>query len=55
MAIASAQSSEILSNANQLQGKEMQNSCSYFGTAFQLIDDLLDYSTKRATLSKRYR
>lgn len=41
---AAAQSSAILAGASQQQELAMQDYGRYLGTAFQLIDDLLDYS-----------
>lgn len=41
---AAAQSSAILANASEQQELAMQDYGRYLGTAFQLIDDLLDYS-----------
>ncbi|PII55384.1 octaprenyl diphosphate synthase [Serratia sp. OLHL2] len=49
---AAAQSSAILSGANAEQEKALQDYGRYLGTAFQLIDDLLDYSADSSTLGK---
>lgn len=49
---AAAQSSAILSGANALEEKALQDYGRYLGTAFQLIDDLLDYSSDGSTLGK---
>lgn len=49
---AAAQSSAILSGANQAEEKALQDYGRYLGTAFQLIDDLLDYSADGSTLGK---
>ncbi|MGP2603122.1 octaprenyl diphosphate synthase [Serratia ureilytica] len=49
---AAAQSSAILSGANSEQEKALQDYGRYLGTAFQLIDDLLDYSADGSTLGK---
>ncbi|NIG98269.1 MAG: octaprenyl diphosphate synthase [Serratia symbiotica] len=49
---AAAQSSAILSGANQAEEKALQDYGRYLGTAFQLIDDLLDYSANASTLGK---
>lgn len=49
---AAAQSSAILSGANAEQEKALQDYGRYLGTAFQLIDDLLDYSADGSTLGK---
>ncbi|NIG62355.1 MAG: octaprenyl diphosphate synthase [Serratia symbiotica] len=49
---AAAQSSAILSGANQAEEKALQDYGRYLGTAFQLIDDLLDYSANGSTLGK---
>ncbi|MGP2957485.1 octaprenyl diphosphate synthase, partial [Serratia bockelmannii] len=49
---AAAQSSAILSGASAEQEKALQDYGRYLGTAFQLIDDLLDYSADGSTLGK---
>ncbi|MBH3057281.1 octaprenyl diphosphate synthase [Serratia marcescens] len=49
---AAAQSSAILSGASAEQEHALQDYGRYLGTAFQLIDDLLDYSADGSTLGK---
>ncbi|KGT94497.1 octaprenyl diphosphate synthase [Erwinia typographi] len=49
---AAAQSSAILAEATPEQEKALQDYGRYIGTAFQLIDDLLDYSADGQTLGK---
>lgn len=49
---AAAQSSAILADASSEQEKALQDYGRYIGTAFQLIDDLLDYSADGKTLGK---
>ncbi|AOR60192.1 octaprenyl diphosphate synthase [Pectobacterium parmentieri] len=49
---AAAQSSSILAGATPGQEKALQDYGRYLGTAFQLIDDLLDYSADGKTLGK---
>ncbi len=49
---AAAQASAILAGASSEQEKALQNYGRYLGTAFQLIDDLLDYSADDKTLGK---
>lgn len=49
---AAAQSSAILSDASEAEEKALQDYGRYLGTAFQLIDDLLDYSADGSTLGK---
>ncbi|WP_338558686.1 octaprenyl diphosphate synthase [Erwinia sp. E_sp_B01_3] len=49
---AAAQSSAILASASEEQEKALQDYGRYIGTAFQLIDDLLDYSADGQTLGK---
>lgn len=49
---AAAQSSAILSGASEAEEKALQDYGRYLGTAFQLIDDLLDYSANGSTLGK---
>ncbi|HID8208204.1 TPA: octaprenyl diphosphate synthase [Serratia marcescens] len=49
---AAAQSSAILSGASTEQEQALQDYGRYLGTAFQLIDDLLDYSADGSTLGK---
>ncbi len=49
---AAAQSSAILAGATAAQEQALQDYGRYIGTAFQLIDDLLDYSADGKTLGK---
>ncbi|PKH25832.1 octaprenyl diphosphate synthase [Enterobacterales bacterium CwR94] len=49
---AAAQASAILAEATPAQEKALQDYGRYLGTAFQLIDDLLDYSADGETLGK---
>ncbi|EEP92608.1 octaprenyl diphosphate synthase [Yersinia kristensenii] len=49
---AASQSAAILSDATPEQELTLQNYGRYLGTAFQLIDDLLDYSSDGTTLGK---
>ncbi|NLU17573.1 MAG: octaprenyl diphosphate synthase [Serratia liquefaciens] len=49
---AAAQSSAILSDSSEAEEKALQDYGRYLGTAFQLIDDLLDYSADGSTLGK---
>ncbi|MBS0849610.1 octaprenyl diphosphate synthase [Citrobacter sp. JGM124] len=49
---AASQCSGILAGANEEQEKALQDYGRYLGTAFQLIDDLLDYSSDGQTLGK---
>lgn len=49
---AAAQSSAILASASPEQEKALQDYGRFIGTAFQLIDDLLDYSADGKTLGK---
>ncbi|URQ61240.1 octaprenyl diphosphate synthase [Pantoea alhagi] len=49
---AAAQSSGILADATEAQEQGLQDYGRYLGTAFQLIDDLLDYSADGQTLGK---
>ena len=49
---AASQSAAVLANANEEQELALQNYGRYLGTAFQLIDDLLDYSSDGTTLGK---
>lgn len=49
---AGAQCSGILAGATEEQEKALQDYGRYLGTAFQLIDDLLDYSADNQTLGK---
>lgn len=49
---AAAQSSAILAGAIKQQEQAFQNYGRYLGTAFQLIDDLLDYDADGQTLGK---
>ncbi|MEH2920508.1 octaprenyl diphosphate synthase [Samsonia erythrinae] len=49
---AAAQSSAILAGASPEQEKALLDYGRYLGTAFQLIDDLLDYSADGKTLGK---
>ncbi len=49
---AASQASAILAEATPAQEKAMQDYGRFLGTAFQLIDDLLDYSADGSTLGK---
>ncbi|WP_127957203.1 octaprenyl diphosphate synthase [Serratia microhaemolytica] len=49
---AAAQSSAILAAASEAEECALRDYGRYLGTAFQLIDDLLDYSSKGETLGK---
>lgn len=49
---AAAQCSGILAGASEVQETALQDYGRYLGTAFQLIDDLLDYSADNQTLGK---
>lgn len=49
---AASQSSSILAGATPKQEQALQDYGRYLGTAFQLIDDLLDYSADGKTLGK---
>lgn len=49
---AASQSAAILAGATPEQEKALQNYGRYLGTAFQLIDDVLDYDADNATLGK---
>ncbi|MGV3345620.1 octaprenyl diphosphate synthase [Enterobacteriaceae bacterium LUAb1] len=49
---AATQASAILAGATVEQEKALQNYGRYLGTAFQLIDDLLDYTADEETLGK---
>ncbi|WP_145573892.1 octaprenyl diphosphate synthase [Yersinia mollaretii] len=49
---AASQSAAVLANASEEQELALQNYGRYLGTAFQLIDDLLDYSSDGTTLGK---
>ncbi|WP_034917274.1 MULTISPECIES: octaprenyl diphosphate synthase [Erwinia] len=49
---AAAQSSAILASATPEQEEALQDYGRFIGTAFQLIDDLLDYSADGQTLGK---
>lgn len=49
---AAAQSSAILAGATSEQERALQDYGRYLGTAFQLIDDLLDYNADGKTLGK---
>lgn len=49
---AASQASAILAEATAAQEKALQDYGRYLGTAFQLIDDLLDYSADGETLGK---
>ncbi|WP_075182988.1 octaprenyl diphosphate synthase [Pantoea sp. 1.19] len=49
---AAAQSSAILAGATPAEETALQDYGRYLGTAFQLIDDLLDYSADGSTLGK---
>jgi len=49
---AASQCAGILAGASEVQEKALQDYGRYLGTAFQLIDDLLDYSSDGQTLGK---
>lgn len=49
---AASQSTAILAGATPEQEKALQDYGRYLGTAFQLIDDVLDYDADNATLGK---
>ncbi|WP_058910830.1 octaprenyl diphosphate synthase [Entomohabitans teleogrylli] len=49
---AASQCSAILAGADAAQEQAMQDYGRYLGTAFQLVDDLLDYSADGKTLGK---
>ncbi|MFA3777205.1 octaprenyl diphosphate synthase [Yersinia sp. 1652 StPb PI] len=49
---AASQSAAVLADATETQELALQNYGRYLGTAFQLIDDLLDYSSDGTTLGK---
>ncbi|WP_145580087.1 octaprenyl diphosphate synthase [Yersinia vastinensis] len=49
---AASQSAAVLADASEEQELALQNYGRYLGTAFQLIDDLLDYSSDGTTLGK---
>lgn len=49
---AAAQCSAVLAGVDPLQEQAMQDYGRYLGTAFQLIDDLLDYDADGKTLGK---
>lgn len=49
---AAAQTSAILSQADEAQEQALRDYGRYIGTAFQLIDDLLDYSAGSDSLGK---
>ncbi|GAA3586853.1 octaprenyl diphosphate synthase [Gibbsiella greigii] len=49
---AAAQSSAILAGASEAEESSLRDYGRYLGTAFQLIDDLLDYSADGVTLGK---
>lgn len=49
---AASQSAAVLADASEKQELALQNYGRYLGTAFQLIDDLLDYSSDGTTLGK---
>ncbi|VFP87530.1 octaprenyl diphosphate synthase [Candidatus Erwinia haradaeae] len=49
---ASTQSSAILAEANREQEQALQDYGRYIGTSFQLIDDVLDYSSNGKILGK---
>lgn len=49
---AASQSAAVLADASEEQELALQNYGCYLGTAFQLIDDLLDYSSDGTTLGK---
>ncbi|WP_418883941.1 octaprenyl diphosphate synthase [Bisgaardia hudsonensis] len=48
----STQCAAILSGANEQQEKALQDYGRYLGTAFQLVDDILDYSANAQALGK---
>ncbi|MDE9590758.1 polyprenyl synthetase family protein, partial [Xenorhabdus bovienii] len=48
----SAHSAAILANATPEQEMALRDYGRYLGTAFQLIDDLLDYDSDNSTLGK---
>lgn len=52
---AASQASAMLAGATPEQEKALQEYGRYIGTAFQLIDDLLDYSADGARLGKKRR
>ncbi|WP_424408245.1 octaprenyl diphosphate synthase [Pasteurella sp. PK-2025] len=49
---AATHCSAILANATEPQEKALQDYGRYLGTAFQLVDDILDYSANSQTLGK---
>ena len=49
---AASQSAAILAGATPEQEKALQDYGRFLGTAFQLIDDVLDYDADNATLGK---
>ncbi|WP_337065026.1 octaprenyl diphosphate synthase [Rouxiella badensis] len=49
---AAAQASAMLAGGNEAQVRALQDYGRYLGTAFQLIDDLLDYDADGETLGK---
>ncbi|HBO39546.1 MAG TPA: octaprenyl diphosphate synthase [Pasteurellaceae bacterium] len=49
---ASTQTAAIVAGATEEQEKALQNYGRYLGTAFQLVDDVLDYSANAAALGK---
>lgn len=52
---AASQSAAILAGATPEQEKALQDYGRFLGTAFQLIDDVLDYDADNATLGKNTR
>ena len=48
----STQTAAIVAGANEMQEKALQDYGRYLGTAFQLVDDVLDYSANAAELGK---
>ncbi|PWR34733.1 polyprenyl synthetase family protein, partial [Listeria monocytogenes] len=49
---AASHASAILANATPEQEKALQDYGRYIGTAFQLVDDLLDYDADNTQLGK---
>lgn len=49
---AATQASAIVSGANEIQQQALRDYGRYLGTAFQLIDDLLDYDADSTTIGK---
>ena len=48
----STQTAAIVAGANEMQEKALQDYGRYLGTAFQLVDDVLDYSANATELGK---